>query len=361
MQEPRNAVAAAIHADPYPYYQRLRAGPALGLDADAGLWVASRSAVVEEALSHPALRVRPLSEPVPRALLGTAAGKVFARLVRMSDGAFHARHKPPLRAAAAAWSLSRIGDASLAAARALGPPADLDEWLSDLPVRVMAMLLGVPGADMDATVRQVRCFAQGIAPGAGAGAVALAVQAAEALLARGRGAGLDEVQAVQRIGLMQQSLDATAGLLGHTLLRLGREPALAARFAASPDFARSLVAEAERWCAPVQNTRRFAAQDLTLAGHAVRGGETVLLVLASANRDAALNLRPDAFEPLREGRRSLGFGQGAHGCPGAEIAIEIVACAARWLASVGPLDAYPARHAGYRPLPNARVPVFAPN
>ena len=34
-----------------------------------------------------------------------------------------------------------------------------------------------------------------------------------------------------------QSLDATAGLLGHTLLRLGREPALAARFAASPDFA----------------------------------------------------------------------------------------------------------------------------
>ncbi|MDP2379519.1 MAG: cytochrome P450, partial [Pseudohongiella sp.] len=58
------------------------------------------------------------------------------------------------------------------------------------------------------------------------------------------------------------------------------------------------------------------------------------LLLASGNRDEALNLQPDDFDPQRSGGRSLGFGDGAHACPGAAIAIEIVAACAVWIRAV---------------------------
>ena len=59
------------------------------LEWNGSLWVASGAQLVEEVLSHPALRVRPLAEPVPAAIAGGSAGEVFGALVRMNDGARH--------------------------------------------------------------------------------------------------------------------------------------------------------------------------------------------------------------------------------------------------------------------------------
>lgn len=94
MAPPVDALAAVGHPDPYPWYRQLREERPLFFDAGLQLWIASSHAVIEAALQQPALRVRPPDEPVPLALQGTAAGEVFARLVRMSDGDFHAAHKP---------------------------------------------------------------------------------------------------------------------------------------------------------------------------------------------------------------------------------------------------------------------------
>jgi cytochrome P450 len=84
----------------------------------------------------------------------------------------------------------------------------------------------------------------------------------------------------------------------------------------------------------------------------------VLLVLASANRDEALNPQPDCFDPQRCERRSMGFGAGAHACPGAAIAIEIAAACVRWIRAEGRFDDCFGRQMGFRPLANARIPVF---
>ena len=167
------------------------------------------------------------------------------------------------------------------------------------------------------------------------------------------------MQAANRIALMQQSLDATAGLLGHTVLMLARYPQLAAAADASPAAMRNFVAEVERHQAPIQNTRRFAAQALQLAGQPLAKGQGVLLLLASGNRDPALNPQPDHFDPQRSKRCSLGFGAGAHACPGATIAIETVAAGASWIRAEGRFDDYFGKLAGFRPLGNARIPVFA--
>jgi cytochrome P450 len=91
----------------------------------------------------------------------------------------------------------------------------------------------------------------------------------------------------------------------------------------------------------------------------LHAGDGVLLVLASGNRDAALNPAPDAFVPARADRRSLTFGAGAHQCPGEALAIEMAAVCVHTLAQHGDLQARFGRQAGFRPLSNARIPLFA--
>lgn len=355
---PRDAVEAVTHPDPYPFYRHLRQERPLFFDTRLGLWVASSHAAVSAALVHPALRVRPPAEPVPRALQGGAAGAVFAQLVRMTDGDFHAVHKPEVERAARRWTLADLARAAEDAARDLRPRLPVNDFTAALPVQTMARLIGVPEGQREATCRWAVQFTQGIAPGADTQAVALADEAAAALMAQGRAVGLPAAQAANRIAFMQQALDAGSGLLGHVALHLARYAQQAATADASPEAMRALVCEVERWAAPIQNTRRFAAEALTLLGQPIAAGQALLLVLASANRDETFNTQPDRFDVHREGGRSVGFGAGPHACPGAAIAIEIVAASARWLRASGQFDAYFGRCTGFRPLPNARIPVF---
>ena len=356
---PKHAVEAVTHPDPYPYYRSLREERPLFFDATLGLWVASSQAAVSAAFTHPRLRVRPPAEPVPTALLGTPAGEVFAQLVRMTDGGFHATHKPGVEQGARRWSLVDVARAAQAATDDLQGHNDANAFMAQLPVQAMARLLNVPQEQLAQTCLKVQQFVACIAPGASGQAVRDGAEAAAALMAQGRALGLTPVQAANRIALMQQSLDATAALLGHTVLMLRKEPSQAKAAIASSEAMRAFVAEAERYCAPTQNTRRFAAEALTLAGQSIAAGQGVLLVLASANRDENLNVQPDRFDPQRADRRSLGFGEGRHGCPGAMIAIEIVASCARRLCTEGRFDLIFGAQTGFRPLGNIRAPLFA--
>ncbi|MDP3172379.1 MAG: cytochrome P450 [Polaromonas sp.] len=358
IKPPADPIAAVTHPDPWPYYRQLRETRPLYFDTGLRLWVASSQAAINDALQHPALTVRPPVEAVPGALQGSAAGAVFARLVRMTDGDFHAAHKPAVVKAARHWSLEDVGRASQAAAADLLPRLGANALLGRFPVQTMARLLAVPDSELDATCARVQAFVQGIAPGASEAAVALASEAAQALMAQGETQGLDAVQAANRIALMQQSLDATAGLLGHTVLMLARHPQLAAAADASLAAIRDFVTEVERHQAPIQNTRRFAAQALILAGQTIEKGQGVLLLLAAGNRDEALNPQPDTFNPQRSGGRSLGFGDGTHACPGAAIAIETVAAGLRCIRGAGQFDCCFGSFAGFRPLGNARIPLF---
>ena len=355
---PRDAVQAVTHPDPFPFYRRLREERPLFFDTHLGLWVVSSHAAVSAALAHPALRVRPPTEPVPLALQGRVAGEVFAQLVRMTDGPFHAAHKPEVERVARRWTLTDVARAAEEAARDLRPRLPANAFIAALPVQTMARLLGVPAGEREATCRWAAQFTQGIAPGADAQTVALADEAAAALMAQGRALGLSVVQAANRIAFMQQALDAGSGLLGHVALQLAQDPQQAAAADASRDAMRAVVREVERWAAPIQNTRRFAAEPLTLLGQPIAAGQALLLVLASANRDEAFNTQPDRFDVHRERGRSMGFGAGPHVCPGAAVAIEMVAACAAWMRAVVQFDHYFGQCTGFRPLPNARIPVF---
>jgi cytochrome P450 len=346
-------IGAVTETDPYPYYADLVARAPLHRDERLRLWVASSAAVVETVLRSELCRVRPPTEPVPAALVGSAAGDVFARLVRMNDGRPHSTVKPTVESALMALDADRMIDRARVLARGLAAeleparaPARLRDFALRLPVYVVADLLGVPETDLALTARWTEDFAAGLAPGASADATARAGGAAgelremfraragthitgndhqlDALLAAARQNGIDDDAVIANaIGLLFQSHEATAALIANTVARLAADAELCGRVAGDQRALTAVVREVVRWDAPVQNTRRFVARAGLVAGKPMKEGDAILVILAAANRDPAVNTEPDRFDAGRSSRVAFTFGVGPHACPGEAVATAI--------------------------------------
>ena len=75
-----------------------------------------------------------------------------------------------------------------------------------------------------------------------------------------------------------------------------------------------------RYDAPIPTTSRLALEPIEIAGHTVRRGRVVVLLLASANRDAAVFADPDRVDLSRSPNPHVSFGGGVHHCLGAALA-----------------------------------------
>ena len=364
-------VTAVTKPDPYPYYAELVSQRPGYLDEEVGAVVLSSAELVGAALADPALLVRPAAEPVPAGIVGTAAGSVFGQLVRMTDGPLQHRLKQVVGDALGTVDPVRVRELT---ARATGALLDrsgsLDEVMFRLPAQVVAGLCGLTdGADAEAA-DLIGDFVLCLPATATAEQQAAAAVAAERLqqlmapeLAEDSPSLLGElVRAARRadwsqtapllanaVGFLSQTYDATAALIGNTLLAIAREgvPADLAGF----------VREVARHDSPVHNTRRFAAAAVTIGDQQVRQGQSVLLVLAAANRDPAVNPDPHRFDPDRNSPTLFTFGAAGHGCPGEQLAVGITAEAVAGLLAAG-LDPAALETSGYRPSGNIRCPRF---
>lgn len=386
---PADPIAAVTHPDPYPYYRDLVARTPLYRDEARGLWVAASADAVTAVLTSPLGRVRPAAEPVPTALVASPAADVFGRLARMTDGPGHAAMKR-----AVSNTLHSIGTACAHAdrwARSLAAELDarssaarIDEFALALSAHVIGSLLAMPDETLPAAERWVHQYTSGVSPGAdpeqvgrgkaaagrlietvrslptgpGAGETAglLAVLHREA----GR-AGCDDAPAVvaNAIGFMTQAYEATAGLIGNTLLALAAHPGFHAQVKRAPALLGEGIQEVLRHDPPVQNTRRFIVADGLVAGRRMAAGDTVLVVLAAANHDAAVNPAPERFDVARASRRTFTLGAGVHACPGEPLAITIARAGVEQLLARGVDPASLGATVTYRPSGNLRVPRFA--
>jgi len=356
--------------DPYPYYARLTAERPFGFDSEIGAWVAADAAAVRAAFEAPGLRVRPEGAEVPPPLRGGPAGDLFGELVRMRDDETSARLKRAVAAVLAETDPDRIAETAAAQARrALATGLDYRELAFGVPVATVGALSGIPETDLRRAAELTAAFVRCIPASATAEDHAAATEAAaelRPLLARaalsgeGLAARLAATAAAHRlpaseatanaVGLLSQTYDATAGLVGNTLIALtGHERG---------EDLEAFVTEVARNDAPVQNTRRFAHRAWTHAGQTVEPGQAVLLLLAAANRDGAVNPRADVFDPAREHPISFTFGAGRHGCPGREVAVRIAAAIVRTAEAEGWRPAHLPEKPRYLPSPNARIPMF---
>lgn len=103
---------------------------------------------------------------------------------------------------------------------------------------------------------------------------------------------------------------------GSTLLGLFTRPEQLARVAADTSLVPTAVNEGLRWIAPIGAVERQATRDIVVGGQEIAAGETVEIVLASANRDESRYERPDEFDIDRRRQAHLAFGNGEHFCSG---------------------------------------------
>jgi cytochrome P450 len=361
---PNDAIVATTHQDPYPFYETLAAQEGLRFDPQLGLWIATSAAAITAVLGHPNCRVRPLAEPIPAAIVGATAGQIFGDLVRMNDGAKHTQPKLAFQRALGGVDPAHARAQARELAHSCWRDDGLARWIFEVPVSTMARLIGFTDDQLPTLAAWMEDFVACLSPLSSATQIANAHLAARALLdsfkallrderpgsllARVRteadAVGWDNADALlaNLVGLLSQTYEATAGLIGNAIIALLRQPA---DEDSDVTDAAALVRAVSRYDPSVHNTRRFMARDAMICGAQVHAGQAILLVLAAANRD-----------PAGDGR-GFGFGHGLHACPGHALACEIATGALEVLLTMTPQWRRQLAWT-YRPSLNARVPIF---
>jgi len=114
--------------------------------------------------------------------------------------------------------------------------------------------------------------------------------------------------------------ETTTNLLANGLLALMRFRDQWDLLHRNPSLVRSAVEELLRYDGPVMAVTRWAKGDTEVGGKMVRGGDRLLVVLGSANRDPAKFPDPDRLDITRAPNPHVAFGHGIHVCLGAPLA-----------------------------------------
>ncbi|PCE22662.1 hypothetical protein BWP39_23570 [Paraburkholderia acidicola] len=116
------------------------------------------------------------------------------------------------------------------------------------------------------------------------------------------------------------SLETTISAIGQLVYRLGKNPDQWALLQQKPELVRGAVNEAMRIGTPARSLARHTSRAVEVDGITIPENARVMMVFASANRDARVFPDPDRFDVTRPPRRHLSFGRGIHMCIGVHLA-----------------------------------------
>ncbi|OXA80800.1 Cytochrome P450 [Flavobacterium aquidurense] len=154
------------------------------------------------------------------------------------------------------------------------------------------------------------------------------------------------------IGLCLQSFDAGRGILSNSLLQIIQHKTFSNRI----EIEKSVI-ETLRFDPPIHNTRRIAKEDFCIGESQIKKGDSILIILASANRDPQKFENALNFDIERiNNTENLTFGIGGHMCLAKYFSIHLATEALWYLfqnyKSISLLE----NQIQYEPLINARLP-----
>ena len=181
------------------------------------------------------------------------------------------------------------------------------------------------------------------------------------------------------IGLIIQGYEAGRGLLSNTLLQIllhrgryggfsrekcgtgadgyDRGAGASGSEGGNQSFFYKSVMETLRFDPPVHNTRRVAGEDIVIDGQTIRKGESILVVLAAANRDPRHFDNPNRYDIHRKNNdEHMTFGDGHHMCLAKYFSTAMTAGTVDYLFSRFPNIELIDRNIEYEPKLNVRLP-----
>lgn len=115
--------------------------------------------------------------------------------------------------------------------------------------------------------------------------------------------------------------ETTVNLIASGTLALLENPGELARLRTNPELMDSAIEELLRYTTPVEILPpRYALEDTVIGDFSVTRGQTLLIALASANRDETVFERADELDIERHPNKHISFGLGIHYCLGAPLA-----------------------------------------
>ncbi|MCF6376714.1 cytochrome P450 [Nocardioides KLBMP 9356] len=222
----------------------------------------------------------------------------------------------------------------------------VESYCAQLPVTVIAEILGVPDAERGTVLDFGSAAAPSLDLGLGYARYRSVSQAlarfdawlgdhlerlrrdpgdnllSQLVTVREDGQGLTETELKATAGLvLAAGFETTVNLLGNGIALLHDNPAERARVDADPSLWTNVVEEALRLDPPVLLTGRMALRDTDVAGSPVKAGSMVTAILGAANRDPEVFEDPLRFDVARPNARDhIAFSAGRHHCLGAQLA-----------------------------------------
>jgi cytochrome P450 len=310
-------------------------------------------------------------------------------MLNMMDPPRHTALRTILNHAFKPRTIARLEDEMRARTRAIldrieGGRCDfLRDVAAELPLQVLASLLGIPQDDRHQIFEWTNAFVDYADRDLGESSARLAAAGAgvaaygRELIASKRARPGDDLLSVAIAGgvpdeellplvslLLVAGSETTRNAIAGGLLALIEHPdeqALLRTAVARGDagLVASAVEEILRWTSPTAYNRRTATRDVVLGGQTIRAGDKVTHWYPSANRDEAVVAEPDRFRVQRAPNPHLAFGHGTHHCLGAslartEIRVVLEEVLPRWseIDLDGPVEwARSNKHTGLRHLP----------
>ncbi|MFD8958926.1 cytochrome P450 [Streptomyces anulatus] len=342
-------------SNPHDFYTRLReSGPAhqVHLPGYGDIWLVTGYADARAALADPSLSKAPANVPERlRSAMAEAGGQDnfqlmahmlnsdppdHTRLRKLVVRAFTARRVRELRP-----RIQEITDALLDEVAAKGSADLIDDLAFPLPITVICELLGVPTADRDDFRRwtsilvsedeellpqlqdsfeQLSAYMTDLVKRKHTepddGLLSALVSVAEG------GDSLDDDEVVwMAFLLLVAGHETTVNLIGNGMLALLNNPEQLAALRADESLLPAAVEEMLRYDGPVETaTWRFTTGPVKVGDVEIPADQSLLVVLASANRDPSRFAGPGSFDISREDNQHVAFGHGIHYCLGAPLA-----------------------------------------
>jgi len=349
-----NPLTPEFHANPYPFYQRMRETDPVHL-SPLGLWVLTRYDDCVTSLRDPRFG-RDGFEAILSAQYGeeSETGRLprsmlfrdppdHTRLRSLVNRAFMPRVIEGMRG-----QIQAVVDRLLDQVARRGHMDVIADLAYPLPVTVICDMLGVPVGDHE----QMRDWSSDIIRSLDA----IGIPSDDSVVERGRvgrrgiadyfRALLPERRRQPRADLLSSLIaveeqgdrltegellatcvllfiaghETTVNLIGNGLLALLRHPGELERLRSGPGLIGSAVEELLRFDSPVQRTARITSAEVEVGGKTLPPGAFVVTAIGAANRDPRHFPDPDRLDIGRSDNRHIAFGFGIHFCLGAPLA-----------------------------------------